>query len=337
MRSSAVSGCVGASAIDGRGWLYTKVIARSIASGPTTAKRGTEPSTRRSSSEKSTVAGSAIASRNDPSPPRLIGIAQNLRASSSRMTVAARRSMSSTSKSTNGSSYCSATSFATCYGVTLPALDQDLAESPPGHALLPGVALLGQDLLELVLRDEAVPHEQDAEGRPRMRSRFHVAAIGRIASDLYARQNQHVRAVVQRVRGASVSVDERVVASCDAGLVVLLGVAADDTVEHAERLAGKVARLRIFGERRRPVRPLAPGCGRRGSRGESVHAASPTRARATARASPTLRGPSSPSRSTRASAGRSRLRGSASLEGVFGARMEVALVNDGPVTIVLDG
>ena len=55
-----------------------------------------------------------------------------------------------------------------------------------------------------------------------------------------------MRAVVQRVREASVSVDARVASSCSAGMVVLLGVANADTVEVADRLAGKVARLRIF-------------------------------------------------------------------------------------------
>jgi D-tyrosyl-tRNA(Tyr) deacylase len=55
-----------------------------------------------------------------------------------------------------------------------------------------------------------------------------------------------VRAVVQRVRGASVSVGAEVVGRSGRGLVVLLGVAIGDGEEDAERLAGKVARLRIF-------------------------------------------------------------------------------------------
>ena len=55
-----------------------------------------------------------------------------------------------------------------------------------------------------------------------------------------------MRAVVQRVREASVSVAGEVTASIGPGVLVLLGVAATDTTAEAERLAGKVARLRIF-------------------------------------------------------------------------------------------
>ena len=59
-------------------------------------------------------------------------------------------------------------------------------------------------------------------------------------------QNGAVRAVVQRVREASVTVEERVVGAIGPGVVVLLGVASGDGEEDARRLAGKVARLRIF-------------------------------------------------------------------------------------------
>ncbi|HEU5264782.1 MAG TPA: D-aminoacyl-tRNA deacylase, partial [Gaiellaceae bacterium] len=55
-----------------------------------------------------------------------------------------------------------------------------------------------------------------------------------------------MRAVVQRVREASVTVGGEVVAACGVGVLVLLGVARDDDVDTAARLAGKVARLRIF-------------------------------------------------------------------------------------------
>ena len=55
-----------------------------------------------------------------------------------------------------------------------------------------------------------------------------------------------MRAVVQRVREASVIVDGEVVGACGAGLAILLGVAATDTEADAERLAAKVASLRIF-------------------------------------------------------------------------------------------
>jgi D-tyrosyl-tRNA(Tyr) deacylase len=55
-----------------------------------------------------------------------------------------------------------------------------------------------------------------------------------------------MRAVVQRVTHASVTVAGEVVGAIGPGLVVLLGVATDDTAEEADRLAGKVARLRIL-------------------------------------------------------------------------------------------
>jgi D-tyrosyl-tRNA(Tyr) deacylase len=59
-----------------------------------------------------------------------------------------------------------------------------------------------------------------------------------------------LRALIQRVSAASVSIDGEVFSRIDRGLVVLLGVGHKDTDEQAARLAGKVARLRVFeGER----------------------------------------------------------------------------------------
>src|SRR5438105_8771871 len=55
-----------------------------------------------------------------------------------------------------------------------------------------------------------------------------------------------MRAVCQRVSEARVTVDAETVAEIGAGLVVLLGIARDDTSADVSRLAGKVARLRIF-------------------------------------------------------------------------------------------
>ena len=55
-----------------------------------------------------------------------------------------------------------------------------------------------------------------------------------------------MRAVVQRVSEAAVSVDGEVRGPIAAGIVVLLGVASGDVPETADRLAGKVARLRVF-------------------------------------------------------------------------------------------
>jgi D-tyrosyl-tRNA(Tyr) deacylase len=145
-----------------------------------------------------------------------------------------------------------------------------------------------------------------------------------------------MRVVVQRVREASVRVDDRVVASCGAGLVVLLGVARGDTAEDAERLARKVARLRIFeNEDGRFDRSVVEVAGEvlavsqftliadtgKGNRPSFTAAAEP------AEAEPLYE------RFCDALADE----GLKVARGVFGARMQVALVNDGPVTIVLGG
>ena len=130
-------------------------------------------------------------------------------------------------------------------------------------------------------------------------------------------------------------VDGDIVGACRAGLLVLLGAAAEDDDPAAERLAAKIARLRIFpDEEGRFDRSLLDTGGealvvsqftlladtRKGQRPSFTDAAAPERRRAARRA---LR------------------RGLRDLgvrveTGVFGARMEVELVNDGPVTIVLD-
>jgi D-tyrosyl-tRNA(Tyr) deacylase len=144
-----------------------------------------------------------------------------------------------------------------------------------------------------------------------------------------------MRAVVQRVQEAAVSVDDVVVGRCGPGLLVLLGVATGDVGETADRLARKVAQLRIFeDEDGRFDRSLLDIDGealvvsqftlvadtRKGTRPSFTDAAPPETAE------PLYE------------------RFCAALEalgvqvsrGVFGARMEVSLVNDGPVTIVLD-
>jgi D-tyrosyl-tRNA(Tyr) deacylase len=144
-----------------------------------------------------------------------------------------------------------------------------------------------------------------------------------------------VRAVVQRVREAAVSVAGEELARIGPGLLVLLGVAADDTEEVAERLATKVAALRIFeNDAGRFDRSVVDEVGaalvvsqftliadtRRGNRPSFTDAAEPELAeRLYARFCEALRTSGVPVET-----------------GVFGARMDVALVNDGPVTIVLD-
>jgi len=144
-----------------------------------------------------------------------------------------------------------------------------------------------------------------------------------------------VRAVIQRVREASVSVEGREVAAIGPGVLVLLGVGRADTPEAARWLAGKVAALRIFedaeGRMNRSVQEAGGaalvvsqftlhGDARKGRRPSFTDAAPPEAAL------PLLR----------TFVGDLRAQGLPVQEGVFGAKMQVRLVNDGPVTILLD-
>ncbi len=144
-----------------------------------------------------------------------------------------------------------------------------------------------------------------------------------------------MRAVVQRVAGARVLANGEIVGEIGAGLCVLLGVARDDDAASAERLANRVARLRIFendeGKFDRSVLDadgaalvvsnftLIADTGK-GNRPSFSDAAEPIQAELIYESfCATLR------------------ELDVSVEtGTFGARMRVELVNDGPVTIILD-
>jgi len=144
-----------------------------------------------------------------------------------------------------------------------------------------------------------------------------------------------MRAVIQRVTSASVSVGGRETGSCGPGLLVLLGVAAGDTVADAERLAGKMARLRLFespaGKLDRSVLDVG---------GEVLVVSQFTLIADTSKGNrPSFSGAAGPevaeplvNRFCEAL----RELGVPVETGRFGARMAVELVNDGPVTIVLE-
>jgi D-tyrosyl-tRNA(Tyr) deacylase len=138
-----------------------------------------------------------------------------------------------------------------------------------------------------------------------------------------------VRAVVQRVASAAVSVDGRAIARIEHGLLVLLGVHESDDEAIADRMAGKLRALRIFeddeGRMNRPVGDVGGailcvsnftvyGDARKGNRPSFVAAARPERAEALYERV------------------RERLDAGG---GAFGAHMHVELVNDGPVTLVV--
>ena len=143
-----------------------------------------------------------------------------------------------------------------------------------------------------------------------------------------------MRIVVQRVTRASVTVDGEVVGAIAPGLLVLLGIATDDTAEEVDRLAGKVARLRIFeaSDGKFDLSVLDVG-------GEILVVSQFTLLADTAKGNrPGLSDAARPEvakplveRFCAALSGH----GISVATGVFGARMSVELVNDGPVTIVL--
>jgi D-aminoacyl-tRNA deacylase len=137
-----------------------------------------------------------------------------------------------------------------------------------------------------------------------------------------------VRALVQRVSRAAVDVEGERVAQIGPGMLVLLGIARDDTAEIAERLAERVLALRIFddpdGRMNEPLGAREVVCvsqftlygdARKGNR-PSYTKAAPAE----------LAEPLYERFCERSGAKR----------GVFGACMGVALVNDGPVTLLLE-
>ncbi len=144
-----------------------------------------------------------------------------------------------------------------------------------------------------------------------------------------------MRAVVQRVRRAQVRADGIGIAAIGSGMLVLVGIARGDDRAAAERLAGKIARLRIFddadGRMNLDLRAANGAClvvsqftlladTRRGHRPSFLAAAPPESA--------------VPLYETFLE--KLKAEGIPVAVGRFGARMEVELVNDGPVTLVLD-
>lgn len=144
-----------------------------------------------------------------------------------------------------------------------------------------------------------------------------------------------MKAVIQRVKRASVSVDRKEVAAIGPGLLVLLGVAAGDDAKDAGLLARKLAYIRIFsddkglmnlsisdidGELLMVSQFTLLASTRKGNRPSFTEAA----------------GPEAASELFAAVAGDLRERGLKVKTGVFGAMMSVELINDGPVTIIMD-
>jgi D-tyrosyl-tRNA(Tyr) deacylase len=143
-----------------------------------------------------------------------------------------------------------------------------------------------------------------------------------------------VRAVCQRVSEARVRVDGETTGEIGAGLCVLLGVAREDGEEEAARLAGKVARLRVFADAEgRFDRSLLDTGGAALVVSQFTLIADTTKGNR-----PSFAGAALPEQAEplyQRFCAELRALGVAVETGVFGAKMEVELVNDGPVTIVL--
>ncbi len=137
-----------------------------------------------------------------------------------------------------------------------------------------------------------------------------------------------MRALVQRVTRAAVRVDDELIAAIGPGLLVLLGVTHDDDLAAAARLAQKVRALRVFpdkdGHMNEPLGEREVLCvsqftlygdTRKGNRPSFVAAARPEQARPIYERFCEHAGAAA---------------------GIFGAHMAVELVNDGPVTLLLE-
>ncbi|MFL6214015.1 MAG: D-aminoacyl-tRNA deacylase [Blastocatellia bacterium] len=144
-----------------------------------------------------------------------------------------------------------------------------------------------------------------------------------------------MRAVVQRVTSAKVEVDQQTVGEIDAGLLVLLGVAREDEQADADYLADKIVNLRIFRDEAGKMNGSLADTGgamlvvsqftlygdaRKGRRPSYTDAAEPQKANAL----------------YEYFVSRVRAQGIQVQTGIFQAMMQVHLVNDGPVTILLD-
>jgi D-tyrosyl-tRNA(Tyr) deacylase len=145
-----------------------------------------------------------------------------------------------------------------------------------------------------------------------------------------------MRVLIQRVASASVRVDGRPVAAIDAGLLALVGVTHSDSVETARKLAAKTVKLRLFSDEAGLMNKAIGEVGgellavsqftlygdtRKGNRPSFTDAARPEQGEEIYEAFvETVRAAGVPVHT-----------------GIFGAHMHVELVNDGPVTILLEG
>lgn len=145
-----------------------------------------------------------------------------------------------------------------------------------------------------------------------------------------------MRVVIQRVSSASVSVDKKIIGACAKGLLILIGIEEADTEEDAAWLGAKIINLRIFndaegkmnlslkevnGEMFVVSQFTLHASTKKGNRPSYILAARPEKALPLFNTFVEMLKKDS---------------GSPVATGEFGAHMEVSLVNDGPVTIIID-
>ncbi len=145
-----------------------------------------------------------------------------------------------------------------------------------------------------------------------------------------------MRAVIQRVLEASVEAEGRTVSQIGGGLLVLLGVEDGDTLEDVSWLSGKVAKLRIFSDSEGKMNQSVTEAD-----GEIIVVSQFTLHASTKKGNrPSFLKSAAPAVSEplyeQFCAGLERETAKSVGRGIFGAEMKVALVNDGPVTILID-
>jgi len=144
-----------------------------------------------------------------------------------------------------------------------------------------------------------------------------------------------MRAVIQRVSQGAVSVDGEVVAEIGKGLVILLGVGPEDNMTIAEKLADKIATLRIFEDQDEKMNlSVLDVEGKALVVSQFTLYADSSKGRR-----PSFNGAAKPKLAEPLVAAFANMlvdRGVSTKMGVFGAHMEVSLINDGPVTLVME-
>lgn len=145
-----------------------------------------------------------------------------------------------------------------------------------------------------------------------------------------------MKAIIQRVAHASVKVDNEIVGAIEKGFMILLGVGKDDTEKEAELLASKVANLRIFCDEADKMNLSLLDTGgealvisnftlcadsKKGNRPSFINAKEPVEANALYEKFCLFLKENGVKKVAK---------------GIFGADMKVELLNDGPVTIILD-